>query len=237
MSAVLVCFIIALVVGGVCYLASSQLTMTAAVGFVYFLSLLIFARPKVAVMQRKRRIRKECYRFMNSFVTTCSVTSSLSKAYEVSCEGSEGEEKEVMEACACNDIEGRLHELSSYFESQLYDVFLSIVAIYEDRGGDILNLSSSLLEEATRIEEEMEGRAKISRGKLFQYMTLWAMSLGIVGFLRFALSSFYDSLMASSTYMICLAVYFGLVLFGLLFYCQAYTGEKGISIPKKRGKK
>ena len=237
MSGALVCLVIAIAIGGVCYLASGQLMMTGIVGLAYFLLLLLFAFPKVRVMQRKRRVRKECYRFMNSFVTTCSVTSSLSKAYEVSCEGTEGEEKEVMEACSCNDIEGRLHELSSYFESQLYEVFLSLVTIYEERGGDILTLASSLLEEATRIEEEAESRTKISRGKMFQYMTLWVMSLAIVGFLRFALSSFYDTLMASSTYTICLAVYFGLVLFGLLFYSQVYTGEKGLSGPKKRGKK
>ncbi len=237
MKGVFACFMIAVTVGGICYLASTQLLMTGVVAFVYFLLLLIFAYPKVATMQRKRRIRKECYRFMNSFVTTCSVTSSLSRAYEVSCEGSEGEEKEVMEACSCNDVEGRLHELSSYFESQLYEVFLSIISIYEERGGDVLTLSSSLLEEATRIEEEADNRAKQSQGKLFQYMSLWAMSLGIVGFLRFALSSFYETLLASSTFTICLAIYFGFLLFGLLFYCQAYTGEKGMSTPKKRGKK
>ncbi len=237
MKRTIACFVIALITGGVCYLASTRLIMSGSVALVYFLLLLIFASPKVATMQRKRRIRKECYRFMNSFVTTCSVTSSLSRAYEVSCEGSEGEEKEVMEACSCNDIEGRLHELSSYFESQLYEVFLSIISIYEERGGDVLNLSSSLLEEATRIEEESDNREKVSQGKLFQYMTLWAMSLGIVGFLRFALSSFYDTLLASSTFTICLAIYFGFLLFGLLFYCQAYTGEKGGTKSKKRGKK
>ncbi len=237
MMGVLACFLIALTVGRVCYLASTQLLMAGAVAFVYFLMLLIFAFPKVSTMQRKRRIRKECYRFMNSFITTCSVTSSLSRAYEVSCEGSEGEEKEVMEACSCNDVEGRLHELSSYFESQLYEVFLSIISIYEERGGDVLTLSSSLLEEATRIEEEADNRMKLSQGKLFQYMSLWAMSLGIVGFLRFALSSFYDTLLASSTFTICLAIYFGFLLFGLLFYCQVYTGEKGKSAPKRRGKK
>ena len=237
MKGVFVCLLIAFAVAGVCYLSSGQLMMTGIVGLVYFLALLSLAYPKVSTMHRKRRIRKECYRFMNSFVTTCSVTSSLSRAYEVSCEGSEGEEKEVMDACSCNDVEGRIHELSSYFENQLYDVFLSIVSIYEERGGDILTLSSSLLEEATRIEEEAENRVKLSRGRLFQYMTLWAMSLGIVAFLRFALSNFYDQLMASSTYMICLASYFGLVLFGLLIYCQIYTGEKRFSKPKKRGKK
>ncbi len=237
MMGVFVCFVVALIAGGVCYLASSELFMGGAVALVYFLLLLIFAYPKVVTMQRKRRIRKECYRFMNSFVTTCSVTSSLSRAYEVSCEGTEGEEKEVMEACSCNDIEGRLHELSSYFESQLYEVFLSIISIYEERGGDVLSLSSSLLEEATRVEEEADNRAKVSQGKLLQYILLWAMSLGIVGFLRFALSSFYDTLLASSTFTICLAIYFGFLLFGLLFYCQVYTGEKGNSTPKKRGKK
>ena len=237
MMGIVVCLIIALAVAGVCYIASSQLLMSGVVGLAYFLLLMIFAYPKVATMHRKRRIRKECYRFMNSFVTTCSVTSSLSRAYEVSCEGTEGEEKDVMEACSCNDIEGRLHELSSYFESQLFEVFLSIIAIYEERGGDILSLSSSLLEEATRVEEEEDNKAKVSQGKLFQYCTLWAMSLGIVGFLRFALANFYDTLLASLTYTICLGVYFGFLLFGLLFYCQVYTGEKGSSMPKKRSKK
>ena len=237
MSGILVCFLLSLLAGGVCYLASSHLLFASAVFFLFFLSFVSFAFPKIKSMKRKRRVRKECYRFMNSFITTCSVTSSLSKAYEISSEGAEGEEKEAIASCECNDVEGRLHGLSGYYESNLFSIFLSIVSIYQERGGDILSLSSSLLEEATRNEEEMENREKLSKGKLLQYGTLWAMSLLIVAFLRFALSSFYQTLISSFAYLACLGVYFAFLLFSLLVYCRIYTGEKGRGQSGKRGSK
>lgn len=227
MKSVLVCLLLSLLPAGVCYIACGSIVLSAGVFAVYFASLLLLAAPKVLALRRKRRIRKECYRFMNSFVTTCSVTSSLSKAYDVSIEGAAGEEKEVIDASSANGIEGKLKALASYYESQLYEVFLSIVDIYQERGGDIIGFASSLLEEATRIEEEGESKMKQGQGKLFQYGSLWAMSLGIVAFLRFALSSFYATLMASSTYLACLGIYFVLLLLGLHIYCHFYTGEKG----------
>ena len=236
MKGAIVCVLLSVLVAGVSFWATASIVLSLSVLFLYLSCFLGICLPRVLALQRKRKIRKDCYRFMNSFLTTCSVTTSLSKSYEVASEGAEGEMLEALQSVECNDVCGRLNFLSSYFESPLYDIFLSIVEIYQNRGGDILSLSSLLLEEATKGEEIAEKRLHACLTRLLQYGLLWGMSLGIVAFLRFALSTFYAELLSSSTFLISMGVYFVFLLVSLLVYCFVYT--EGTSKSKtKKGKR
>lgn len=239
MKGLLVCLFVAGAVSSIAYVASSSLLLTVLVFVCYFGVASLFCLPRFLRLGKKRRARKDCYRFMNSFIMTCSVTSSLLKSYEVASEGAMGEMKEALSGIEGNNVEDKLAFLSSYFQSNLYEVFLSVVAVYQNRGGDILCLSSALLEEATKGECDADKRLKGGLSRLFKHGLLWAMSLGIVAFLRFALSSFYGQLLASSTYLLSLLFYFVFLLFSLAFYCFRYTAEigKGVFEPKKGKRK
>lgn len=236
MKGAVVCFCLAALIAGVCFWASSSALLSLTVLFLYLVSFLSLCLPKILDLRRKRRVRKDCYRFMNSYLTTCSVTTSLSKSFDVASEGAEGEMLEALRSVECNDVIARLNFLSSYFESPLYEIFLSIVEIYQTRGGDIISLSSGLLEEATKEEEIAEKRLHSSLSRLLQYGLLWGMSLGIVGFLRFALSTFYAELLASTTYLLSLACYFLFLLVSLVAYCFVYTEGSGKRGKNKQGK-
>ncbi len=235
MKGVLVCFALSALVASVAYWSSSSLPFSLLVLSLYLTCLCFLCLPRVLFLQRKRRIRRECYRFMNAFLTTCSVTNSLSRGFQAACEGAEGEMKETIESIQSEEVYGRLLFMTPYFESPLYEVFLSIVDIYQNRGGDIISLSGLLLEEATKGEEEAEKRFHASLGKLLQYGLLWGMSLGIVAFLRFALSTFYASLLSSSTFLLSLLLYFLFLLGSLVFYCFVYTKGVKFWVGKKKG--
>ncbi len=225
MKGVLLCLLLAAGVASISYLVSSSFLLTGFVFVSYFGLTSLLCLPRFLALRKKRRARRDCYRFMNSFITTCSVTSSLIKSYEVASDGAMGEMKEAMSGIEGNNVEDKLVFLSSYFQSNLYEVFLSIVTIYQNRGGDILNLSSALLEEATKAEADADKRLKGGASRMLKHGLLWAMSLGIVAFLRFALSSFYGQLLASSTFMLSLCFYFLFLLLSLVIYCFRYTEE------------
>lgn len=237
MKGILVCLLLSCLTASIAYLASSSFLLSSLVLASYFGVTVLICLPRFRLLQRKRQARKDCFRFMNSFITTCSVTSSLIKSFEVASEGAMGDMKEALSGTEGNKIEDRLTFLSSYFQSPLYEVFLSIVIIYQNRGGDILTLSSALLEEATKAEADGDKRFKGGASRMLKYGLLWAMSLGIVAFLRFALSSFYGQLLASSTFLLSLGFYFAFLLFSLVFYCFRYTEEIGRKTVRDIGKR
>ena len=227
MKGLLACLLLSCVVASIAYLASSSMLLALLVLVSYFGVTVLLCLPRFRLLQRKRQARKDCFRFMNSFITTCSVTSSLIKSFEVACEGATGDMKEALSGTDGNKVEDRLSFLSPYFQSPLYEVFLSVVFIYQNRGGDILALSSALLEEAAKVEADGDKRLKGGASRMLKHGLLWVMSLGIVAFLRFALSSFYGQLLVSSTYLLSLGFYFVFLLFSLVFYCFRYTEEIG----------
>lgn len=235
MKGALVCVVLSGIIASVAYWSSSSLSFSLLILSLCLACFCFLCLPRVLSLQRKRRIRRECYRFMNAFLTACSVTNSLSRSFEAACEGADGELKETIQSIQSEEVYGRLLFMTPYFESPLYEVFLSIVDIYQNRGGDIISLAGLLLEEATKGEEEAEKRFHSSLGKLLQYGLLWGMSLGIVAFLRFALSTFYASLLSSRTFLLSLFLYFLFLLGSLVFYCFVYTQGVKVWVPKKKG--
>ena len=235
--------VLSALVAGIAYFVSESFYFLGITFACYALFLSCVSVPQFQKYAVRRRKRKECYRFINTFITTCSVTSSLPKSYDVSCEGSIGELAAVEESISLNDVDGRLSCLSSYFDSGIYEMFLSVLTIYEREGGDIIRLSSSLLEEATRIEEDGENRYKESIRKGMQFLLLWAMSLAIVAFLKFALGNFYADLLHSVSYLGALGVFLAFFLASLLIYSTEFTSEKAkfdkpvLPVKKKKKRK
>ena len=90
-------------------------------------------------------------------------------------------------------------------------MFLSLLSLHLDRGGDILDLSSDLLHESSRIEESAQSYWKKAKGKILGFYFLWAMAFVILVFLRFGLTSFFTRIKGSWAYLGCVG------LFHLLF--------------------
>ncbi len=234
-------FLLAIVLGGllgyVGYFVSNNLIIAISIGGAFFVALYFFLTPWAQEYQRRHRLRHECYQFINSFVISMSVTESLDQAYQAATSGCEGEYAELVRSLERMAVRERLTFLEDYFESNLYSMFLSVYRLYEDRGGDILDLSTELLEEATRVEEAGEQEKKESRYSLVQYCLLWIISLGIVLFLRFGLSNFYDRLVQSWIFLASIGVYFLFLLGATLFYGFRYCSPTSISYFKKRRRK
>ena len=159
---------------------------------------------------------------------------SLEKAFEVG-SNSLGKEFHQLDATLeAMEPRQKVEYLETYFQSDLYRMFLQILKLYLDRGGDVLKLSSELTAEASRIEETEQSYQKTAMRKLSGFLLLWVMALVIVVFIRFGLNSFFQSMQQSWTYLGSLALFYVFCLGSIAYYVKAHTGGTWNFFPKRR---
>ncbi len=222
----IVCLVISLVCAFASFFASDSIIFALGVALIFILVLSLSVIPMVEKFKTRERKRHECFHFINTFVTTLSVSESIDLAYASSIQGQGSELTSLSQSISELSTIEKIEYLASYFDSPIYRMFLSTLSIYQDQGGDIIRLSNELLAELTRIEETENDVISINRKNLIQFGLLWSMSLAITVFLRFGLSNFYDVLKTSVTFLSCLAAFFVLMLGSIVVYVSFYTGEK-----------
>ena len=216
---------LSLLLGGLAYLASDNYFIAGGVFLAVLLESHLFLLPMVKRFRERERKRHECYQFVHTFLVTLSVSSSLDRAYESCKENFSLPLKHIDEGLGNMGVKEKTEYLHSYFSMPIYGVFLSLLSLFQDRGGDVLKISGPLLEELTRIEDTGVLSLKDCRKNLVQFLSMWLMSLAIMSFVRFGLSSFFGTLSTSITYLICISAYFLFLLVSAFVYCRFYTGE------------
>lgn len=211
---------------GICYMLTYSFLYAGMVGVLSILTFLIIIEPLVARCINRHKKSNEAYHFINSFIVSLSASKSLESSFESAIISLNKEEKDALSSISEYPIEEKLTYLGKYFEMDIYKVFLSIIRLYEEEGGDILDLASSLLRENTSIEEERISHKKNILKALFQFSSLWFMSLLVMGILRFSLTTFYDSLRSNKIFILLILVYFLIALGSFVFFALAVTNEK-----------
>jgi hypothetical protein len=219
-------FLIALAFGGLAFLVTENVLLAIGISLMFALTFFLAVFPQISKAKIKIRKRHECYRFVNSFIITLSVSHSGDEAYQSASLGTAGEEKEIVGGLSAFTLEEKLDYLSTYFEEDFYQMFFSIFRLYEDQGGDVLKMAEPLLMETTLIEESGNEKDKIQLLCFSQFASLWAMSLLILAFLRFGLSNFYGQLTASPIFLGVAVLYFVFALVSFSLYASEATGEK-----------
>lgn len=218
--------VLSLLLGFMAYYVSGSLAFLIVVSLLFLLATIFLIAPMIKESRRKSNLSHECYRFVNDFIITMSVTQSLEKSFLSATSNASGEFKAVLNSILHLDYMGRLEYLESYFEADLYSMFLTLFRLYTEQGGDILKISSDLLSESTRVEETRIALQKEAFRSFFQYALLWGMSLAILVFMRIAMANFFVYMAESFTYLASVGVYFLFLLVSSIVYCSFYTGEK-----------
>ena len=186
--------IISLIIGIASFVASNNIivgVVITAIGILYFIFL---AKPMFAKYQTKTKRFKECYHFINTFIISLSVKSTVQGAYESAIGSMPEEFINNIENIETFTTKEKLEHLNKYFRFHVFSLFLDLINIYEEQGGDILNMSNHLLDETRIIEEYISESTSISKKKTIEFAILSFLTLGIMVFLRFALSQFFTSL-------------------------------------------
>ncbi|MBP5092302.1 MAG: hypothetical protein J6328_07125 [Bacilli bacterium] len=221
--------------GALAYWLSNSLYIAISIAIIFLFSFFTLLKPWLLALQEKRRKRKESFHFISSFVISLALTGSLDKSFEGAISDANGDFAEVLKGVEKETIRDKLLYLANYFDMESYRMFLSLFSLYEDQGGDLLDVSKGLLDELTRIEESENAIEKEGKASMREYLVMWVISLGIFAFLRIGLANFYDALEANPFFLASISVFFAFFLGSLLFYFYVYAGKPVLRRKKNEG--
>lgn len=223
-SDTVVVIVLALLLGLSAYVAADQWYIGIGVGLVAMTAGLFFVLPCLRRYVLLNRKRHECYLFIHGYLVTLSVCMSLEKAFETASEPMGEDYHRLDETLATMEAREKVTYLSTYFDMPLYAMFLSVLELYLDRGGDVLKLSNELTAEASRLEETGMTYSKQAARKGASFFFLWVMAVVVMMFLRFGFSTFFSQLKTSWTYLGSLLCFYAFLVVSVCVYTVFHTG-------------
>ena len=204
--------IISLLFGTVGYLSSNNYIIGAIIFLLSIIYFFLFFMRRFSNYKLLTSRFKSCYQFINSFIISLSIKATIPGAFESTLLSVEDDLKEEIEGIAhLNDME-KLDYLKKHYHFHIYELFLNVVTLYEDRGGNILDMSTYLISESHNQNEYLIRCESMSLRKWVEFGILWFLSLAIMIILRFALSQFFDLVSKQMLYKITVVAIFILVL-------------------------
>ena len=184
--------IISMILGVTGFVASNNYMVAIVVLVLSILYFLFIARPIVFKYDTKLKRFDECYHFINTFIVSLSIKGSVTSAYESSIQVMSEDFVSSIENIEAFSQKDKLDHINKYFRFHVFSLFVDLINIYEEQGGNILEMSHYLLEETRLTEEYISSSKTITKKKMVEFAILWLLTLGIMVFMRFALSQFFS---------------------------------------------
>jgi len=166
-------------------------------GIILVLSILYFfflANRMVKKFSIKVDRFHSCYHFINTFIVSLSIKGTISSAYDSSMETMNDDFKKEIENVEVFSQTDKLEHLNKFFKFHVFSLFIDFINIYQEQGGDVLAMSTYLLSEIKDTEDYISSSIALGKKKLTEFAILWFLTLGIMVFLRFALSQFFATI-------------------------------------------
>lgn len=210
--------VVSLIVGVITYIALDNIMIAAIVLATYVLASMFIFVPMLNKHSIKVKRYHECYHFINNFVIALSIKKSIGGSLETTVNSMPNEFIELYESLENMTDKEKLNYLSSYFYFYVYQLFLQIINLWEEQGGDILQMSKYLIGEVRNNEEYITKSDAMAAHKYVEISILWGFSLLIIVILRFSLKDFYQSIKGKALFVvsICLTMFFVLMTIYLL---------------------
>ena len=200
--------VIALLITGISYLATNDFLVTIIVGIIY----LIYPQIALATIIEKNSKTynrfNECFHFVNTFLVSIEIKGSLASAFE-NVNNSMGKEYQlVYEGIRDFSLEEKITYLIKYFPFHFYSLFIKVVNLWQEQGGDILSMSSHLLEEGRKNEEYLSYCHVQSTSKIVEFIILWVFTIMIIAIMRLALNQFFYLIIDKLLYKVGMGLFF-----------------------------
>ena len=198
---------------GVTFIASQNIFSSIIIFTLSVAFFVLIARRQINRNQQKIHRYHQCFQFINSYLISLNVKGSLSSAMESGYETADEGTKEIIDSIKDLSEQEKLSYLSKYFKFDLYHLFVDMVSLWNEQGGDILDMSCHLVEQVRLKEEYLLTCESLNKSKTVEFVVLWTIALVILTSLRFALSQFFDRISKTIIYQVAVVV---VILFALL---------------------
>ena len=203
---------ISLFVGIVAFVSLENIFIAVGVFLIYLLVSFFLLLPRLKKYELMKSRYHECYHFINNFIITLSIKKSISGALETTVGSMNTEFIDLFNSLENMSESEKLNYLSSYFEFYDYSLFLQVINIWQEEGGDIIAMSKYLIGNIRYGEEYISKIDTIAKRKYVEIGILWVISLAVVVVLRFALNDFYDRVKGQIIFIASLCMVFAFAL-------------------------
>lgn len=219
----LIFIFLGVLLGILCYISTKNLIFSIVILVVFVVDYFIFMRKKfIHYFGLIERVHTS-YHFINSFIISLSVKDSFEEAYQsgirINNARLNAETKELNEMVALD----RVRYLYGYFNLSIYKVFLNVLDLYQDQGGNILNMADNLLRECTRTEKTLSDTLSIGYKHLTEFIILWLMSFAILLFMRFSIAEFYMMMLKSPFVAPMIFMFFIICIVSINLFVNSFT--------------
>ena len=183
---------ISLTIAVVIYISTENIFISIGVLAVFLVFSFCFYIPRLANFDKACKRFHECYHFINNFIISLSIKKAISSALENTVLSMNEEFVAMFNSIETSVDMERIKYLSGkYFPFHVYRLFIQVIELYEEQGGDILESSKYLLDQCRYNEEYVSTCNSLAATKYINFAVLWAISLSILVLLRFTLTDFY----------------------------------------------
>lgn len=227
---------ISILFGGAVYISTLNIYCAIGIFAISMLYFLFIAYPKIKKSKFKNECFHDCYNFINTFVISLSIKKSIKCAYEDTLITMPENFKKINGDLINLNYDEKLNYISTIFPFHIYSLFLNVIAIWSEEGGDILKMSTQLINETKNVEDYLLACERMSKKKYVEFSVLWLITVGILIFLKFALKDFYEQLKAELFFpiSICCVFVFILVSIHILLNITTNVELKGWSNNEKK---
>lgn len=215
MRIVIATVFISLLLGALGYVASGNFYVAVIIAVIYFIYGILYVKRKIQRHAKMMNSAHECQQFINSYLLSMSIRNSHSDAFLNATINAGGTLKEELKHIEHLAVREQIDYLNKYFRFDVYYMFLNILTLFEEQGGDILTMAETLIQEVNRMEEAMIGVSAIINRKIVEFVVLWTITLGIIVFMRFGMGQFYQQLLNATLVIIMTSSLFILLLISL----------------------
>lgn len=208
-------FVFVILFGFLAYLVTENLIVTSAVVMVSFLYLFIFAIRKIKKYEAKIANFHLCYNFVNSFIVGTSIRKTIVGGYETAKVNNDSDFKKELASVEHLPIIERLEYMRKYFPYNIYAIFVEEMRLFEDQGGDILQISKNLIDESRKEEDYLVTISQKGKSKMVELIILWIFTFLILAFIRFGLGQFFDAIKGKVFFAVLVGVFFLFVLISI----------------------
>ena len=218
--------IISVILGITSFVASNNYIIAIVVLLLSILYFLFVAKPMLRKYETKIKRFDECYHFINTFIVSLSIKGSITASYESSIQVMSDSFVSSIENIETFSEQDKLDHINKYFRFHVFSLFVDLINIYQEQGGNILEMSHYLLEETRLIEEYISTSKSITKKKMVEFAILWILTIGIMVFMRFALSSFFQNISKQLFFIIGILLIDVFCLLSIHFAIIKYTSLK-----------
>jgi hypothetical protein len=222
MSNKLFSFLIPIIVAGVSYIVVDNIIISLTLFVVYFLYFWFIGMPRLRAYHNRLYRHQECYHFINAFVLSLSVKATISAAFEVVEHRLNKQLVDEIKLVNRLDTFETLTYLNNYFQFKKYELFLRIIDLYIQQGGDVLDMFSLLLANARHEQSQNNHLKMISQRKLNNFVILWLLTIIVAIFARFSINELYVEMLASIIFQFGFFIYFIFMLYSIHRWITLY---------------